>query len=371
MSQERILVFGMELSNKKWRLCFSEGSVFRQVSIVARDQAALVREVQKARKKFHLGEDCRVVSGYEAGRDGFWIHRFLHGQGIDNRVLDPASIEVNRRHRRQKTDPLDAEKLTRLLLRAVLFGEKGAFRQVHVPSPQAESAMRVYREREKLKKEFKSHLCRMQALLVLYGLNGRGIRFERCCFEDLRDWQGQALPADLIRELNREQQRLVLVRQQLKEVEQTQKERLKHPRSRAEKQGQQLTVLLGVGLQSAWALGHEFFGWRRFRNRRQVGACAGLVSTPYASGDLNHEQGISKSGNRRIRHVMVELAWIWLRYQGGSDLSRWFEERFGQGTKRLRRIGIVALARKLLVALWKFVETGEVPHGAVLGGAIR
>ena len=369
MSQERILLLSMDLGNKNWRLCFSDGSQFRQVSIPARDQERLLREVEKARKKFQLEKGCRIVSCYEAGRDGFWIHRFLEKHGIENRVVDPSSIEVDRKRRRCKTDRLDAERLMQHLIRLLLGGERKALRVVRVPSREEEGAMRIYRAREKLKKEWKSHLCRMKELLVLHGIVG--VNPLRCRFEDLRDWEGQPLPAELIWELNREQERLALVREQLNEVEGEQRKHLKKPRSRAEQQGQQLTRLLGVGVQSSWALGHEYLGWRQFRNRKQVGACAGLVGVPYSSGDSRRDLGISKAGNKRIRYIMIELAWSWLYYQPGSALSRWYEERFGGGTRRMRRIGIVALARKLLVALWKYIERGEIPEGSVLGGELR
>lgn len=369
MSQTKILLFSIDVGNKKWKLCFSEGSVLRQTSIGARDQEALLREVRKAKEKLGLAAGCRTVSCYEAGRDGFWIHRFLQKNGIRNWVLDPASIEVNRRSRRTKTDKLDAEKLTRLLLRVELFGERKAFSVVRVPSAAEEDAMRTFREREKLKKEYKSHVCRIKSLLILHGIEIQNPA--RCQFDKRVDWQGRPLSAGLIRELNREQHRLRLVREQLAELERYQTQRLKQPQSQAERQGQQMAGIRGIGKQSAWVLGHEFFGWRQFRNRKQVGACAGLVGTPYASGQSQRDQGISKAGNKRVRYVMVELAWSWLYYQPDSALSRWYQERFGWGPKRLRRVGIVALARKLLVALWKFVESGEVPEGAVFGNPIR
>jgi len=368
MSRQRTLLFSMELSNKIWRLCFTDGAKMRQKCIGARDTGALLQEIGRAKEKFALPASCGVISCYEAGRDGFWIHRFLAKNGIENRVLDPASIEVNRRSKQQKTDRLDASKLTRLLLRAERFAEKKAFSVVRVPGEEEEAAMRTYRERERLVKEIKGHVCRIKSLLNLQGLecNDPG----KCRFAFLVDWQGRALCPPLIRELQREQQRLCLAKEQLAEIEHYQWQHLKKPQSRAEQQGKQLAQLRGVGLQSSWALGHEYFGWREFKNRRQVGACAGLVGTPYDSGDSRKEQGISKAGNRRIRYLMIELAWGWLRYQPGSALSQWYQERFGFGNRRLRRIGIVALARKLLVALWKFVQYGQLPEGAQLGGAI-
>lgn len=369
MSQGKILLFSLELSNKKWDLCFGDGSRERLRSVKAGDLEGLLKEVKKAKAKFALAGDCAVYSGYEAGRDGFWIHRFLEKNGIHNQIMDPGSIEVSPRYRRRKTDPLDARKLLSVLVRKVLSAEKRAFSTVRVPSEKQEDAMRTARERDRLKKESNGHVCRIKSLLVLHGI--KGIDPQRCQFDQLKDWQGRALPPGVSQELNREQQRLLLVKQQLRELESYQGEHLKHPKSETEKRGQQLSLLRGVGKQSAWVLSHEFFGWRRFRNRKEVGACAGLVGTPYDSGESRREQGISKAGNRRIRSVMIELAWLWLRYQPKSKLSLWFHQRFGKGGRRMRRVGIVALARKLLVALWKFVEFGECPEGAVLGGAIQ
>jgi len=369
MSQEKMLLFGLELSNKKWVVCFGEGSGTRRVEVAAGDQAGLLREVEKAKKKFGLPEDCRVASGYEAGRDGFWIHRFLWRNGICNRVMDPASIPVERRGRRKKTDKIDARKLLGLVVRRELHGEKRAFSEVRVPDEAAEEQLRLGRERDRLKKESTMHRNRLKSLLVLHGV--KSAKVEYCDFTALKDWQGRALPGELVRELNREQERLTVVRRQLKEIEKVQGERLKQPKTAAEKKGATMATLRGLGKQSSWMVAHEYFGWRTFANGKEVGGASGLVGTPYDSGESRKEQGISKAGNRRIRRVMVELAWLWLRHQPNSALSRWFRERFeGQG-QRLKRIGIVALARKLLVALWRFVEFGQAPEGAVLGGAIR
>ena len=363
MSQEAMILLSIEMSNKQWKLGFGDGSHLRERSLEARDQKGLLKEVALAKKKFKLPEDSAVKSCYEAGRDGFWLHHFLNQQGIDNQVIDPASIEVNRRKRRTKTDRIDCRKMLELLKRRELYGENKAYSVVRVPDERTEDGMRVFREREK------SHVCRIKALLNL-----KSIQLEKllkCDFRKLSDWNGKALGKHLLQELEREQERLLLVRKHLKEIEKYQGEQIREPSSDSGEISQRLGKLRGVGKQSAWVLSREMFAWRKFRNRKEVGACAGLVGTPYDSGNSRREQGISKAGNRRVRYVMIELAWSWLRFQPGSELSRWFQKRFAKGTQRQRRVGIVAVARKLLIALWKYVEYGEVPKGAEFGGEIK
>lgn len=369
MSQERMLLFSMELSNSKWKLCFGDGSKIRKRNVNAGATERLLEEISKAKKKLGLAEDCRTIGCYEAGRDGFWIHRFLEKNGVENRVVDSGSIERSRRGKNAKTDRIDAEKLQTLLIRLELHGEKRALRVVRVPSEEEEAALRLHREREVLKREINAHRNRMLSLLVAHGI--REIDPLKCCFERLQDWEGKALSPQLVEQLKREQQRLALAEEQLKAIESEQRRRIKNPSTKAEKQAKELSTLRGIGVQGSWTLCHEFFGWRNFKNRKEVGGCAGITGTPYDSGDIRREQGISKAGNRRVRYCMIELAWGWLRYQPQSELSQWYARRFAQGGKRLRRIGIVALARKLLVALWKLLEFGEIPEGAQFGGEIR
>ena len=359
-----VLYMAMELSNKRWKLGFSNGERQRQVSIEAGDWDSLNDQITRAREKLRLAADCRMVSCYEAGRDGFWIHRALVDQGIENRVIDSASIEVNRRKRRAKSDRVDVKAMLRLLQR--YSGGERCLSVVRVPTVEAEDHRRLHRERERLLKERGAHSARMKSLLVAHGIRLQLDGGFLVQLEAARGGLGYALGADLKAELIREHERYRLADEQIRGLEQEQKARAEAGVDEAMLQVKGLMQLKGVGWQSSWLLVMEFFAWRAFRNQRQVGACAGLTPTPYSSGDSEREQGISKAGNRRVRTLMIELSWLWLRYQPGSALSQWFQRRFAGGGKRMRRIGIVALARKLLIALWRYVTDGVIPEGAVL-----
>lgn len=307
-----------------------------------------------------------MVSCYEAGRDGFWLHRYLVSRGIDNVVVDSASIEVNRRSRRAKSDRLDAAKLLSQLLR-YHAGESRVWSVVVVPSEADEDKRQLHRELMELKAERTEHVNRIKGLLASCGLVVREIDATFLeTLRQLRTWNGQAVPAELERRLRREYARWQLLEAQIEELSRERVQRIRRSSEREMSKVRQLLQVAGVGQNSAWLLVHELFGWRRFANRRQLGALAGLAPSPYQSGSSNHEQGISKAGNPRLRAMLVEISWGWLRWQPHSALTRWYQERFGRGTSRYRRVGIVALARKLLVALWRYVETGEIPQGAEL-----
>jgi transposase len=358
------LYIAIELSNKRWKLVSSNGVKRRQKSIDARDLEALQKEIVKAMHYLKLDDKAKIYSCYEAGRDGFWLHRFLHSIGIENIVVDSASIEVSRRYRRVKTDRVDAGKLVGMLMR-YRNGEQKLWSVLHVPRVEQEDARRIHREIERLKKERTSHSNRIRSLLVLHGLN---VKVDRNFIQSLgylRQWDGQALPQHLVNEIRREHERYELVNAQLKQLAE-QKAKQVASQGKACHQVRELMKLKGIGEVGSWNLVYEFFAWRKFSNVKQVGAASGLAPTPYASGDSTIEQGISKAGNRRVRTLMIELSWHWLRYQPGSQLSRWYQRRFGPNGKRMRRVGIVALARKLLVALWKFLEKGVVPEGAII-----
>jgi transposase len=355
----------MELSNKKWKLVFGDGNRERERSVPARCTALLLREVALAKEKLGLAAEARVVFCYEAGRDGFWIDRMLKKQGWENYVMDPASIEVPRRSRTRKTDRLDAKKLLQLLLRAELWGQRKAFSVVRVPSEEHEAQMRTHRERERLVKERTAHRARIKSLLVLHGIEvGNPATVP---IEGVRDWEGKPLAGLWVEELKREQERLRLVEEQLKGIEKQQATALTQAQTQVLKKADKLCRLKSVGLQSGWVLSHECFGWRTFANRKHLGSFAGLTGTPFDSGETLREQGISKAGSGRVRRTMIELAWGWVRWQPASALTHWFLDRYVRGgTARSKRKGIVALARKLLVALWKYVEQDVVPEGAVL-----
>jgi transposase len=366
-AQRKILFMAMELSNNQWKLAFGDGHKQRQVTIEARNLAQLGKAIANAKEKLKLAKSTGVISCYEAGRDGFWIHRYLLSQGIENHVVDSSSIEVNRRARKLKTDAVDAQKLLTMLLRYV-GGEKTVWHVVRVPSVEQEDARRLHRELERLKKESTQHCNRVKSLLIVHG-----IRVERLVLSnweeqvnDFGQWNGQALPADARQELIREGQRLSLVREQIRRIEAEQRERLQSSDDPMVEKVRQLMNLRAFAQKSAWVFVMEFFGWREFKNRRQVGALAGLTGTAHQSGESEHEQGISKAGNRRVRAMIIEIGWAWLRLQPKSQLSRWYQKRFGAGGKRLRRIGIVALARRLLIDIWRFLEHGIIPEGAKL-----
>jgi transposase len=309
-----------------------------------------------------LGTPVRVVSCYEAGRDGFWLHRVLCGAGIENRVIDPTSLLVDRRARRVKTDRLDAEALLRALM-AWHRGEPRVCATVRVPSPDEEDARRTTRERANLLKERVRHVNRVKGLLATQGVYDfeplRPDRLERLTMLITAD--GRALPERLGAEVRRHLRRLALVLEMLAEVE------AERDRALAAAKGKEAVLLRlkGLGPESVAVLCAEIFH-RAFANRRGVAAYAGLAPSPFASGDTCRDQGVSKAGNPRVRRMMVELAWLWVRFQPESALSRWFTARVGAIKGRVRRIAIVALARKLLVALWRYLETGLVPTGAVL-----
>ncbi len=364
--KEAVLYIAFELSNSKWKLAFSDGSQVRYKTITAGDLAQLQVEMELAKQKFKMTEAVRVVSCYEAGRDGFWIHRYLESQGIENLVVDSASIEVNRRKRRAKTDRIDVAKLLRMLLR-YWGGEKQVWSVVRVPSEQDEDARHLHRSLESLKDERTMHRNRIKGLLIQQGIkvsNPSQKKFLEV-LEKLRTWNGQAVPPGLKSQVVREYERLQVVEDQIKAWE-MEKKRLKSTDTISLQKAAKLASLYGIGSVISWTFVMDFFGWRQFQNRREVGALAGLTPTPYDSGKSLHEQGISKAGNQQIRTLAVEISWAWLRFQPQSKLSQWYMKRFAGGGKRMRRIGIVAMARKLLIDLWRYLEYDKIPEGARL-----
>ncbi len=361
------LYLAFELGNKEWKLGFTVGfgQRPRQRTIVAGDLASVKEEIDRAQERFGLSADARVLSCYEAGRDGFWLHRYLVHLGVKNLVVDSSSIEVNRRARRAKTDKMDLGKLLSMLMRYD-NGERRVWSVVRVPTVEQEDNRQLHRELRSLRGERTRHINRIKGLLASYGVRMKVKRDFLDRLETMRLWDGRPVPLGLKRRLVREYERLQMVIGQIEQVVAERAHALKTSRSSEVEKVRQLLHLRGIGPNSAWLYVMEFFGWRGFRNRREVGALAGLVPTPYQSGDGAWERGISKSGNRYIRSIAIEIAWDWLRYQPESKLSRWYQERFGHGSPRLRRIGIVALARKLLVDLWRYLETGVIPEGAGL-----
>ena len=361
------LYLAFELGKQKWKLGFTIGLGQRPRvrAIDGGDLAALQWEIAQAKKRFGLPKSAKVMSCYEAGRDAFWLHRYLVASEIPNLVVDSSSIEVKRRARRVKTDRLDVQKLLTMLMRYD-NGEKRVWSVVHVPSVEAEDKRHLHRQLSALKTERTRYINRIKGLLYAQGvrLAVKKDFLER--LETVRLWDESPLPARLRSRLEREFASWQFVDQQIRELEAERTELIRTSEDPNVEQVRQLLRLRGIGPTSAWVFVMEFFGWRKFRNRRQVGALAGLTATPYLSGEETKEQGISKAGNRPVRSIAIEIAWAWLRFQPESELSRWYEKRFAHGGKRLRKIGIVALARKLLIALWRYLETGALPAGAQL-----
>jgi transposase len=362
------LYMAMELSNSKWKLGFGNGSKLRRKSIDARNRQRCLEEVALAKEKLKLPADAPVVCCFEAGRDGHWIYRWLVSEGFEVLEIDSSSIETARGRKHVKTDRVDVEKLLDLLIRHHCFGLRKAFRVVRVPCAAAEAAQRLHREDEYLLKQRTRISNRIKGLLVAQGvveISLRGdfvARLDRC-----RLWNGEGLSAELKTELRRLHAQYEVFDSQLRELAKDYAEELLANTPLAETR-RRLESFKGIGAKSSRVLSAEMLAWRTFSNTKQVGAMAGLTPTPSQSGDTETEQGISKAGNRRVRRIMIELAWLWLRWQPDSALSQWFNQRFAHGGKRMRRIGIVALARKLLIALWRYTEHGVLPEGAVLDG---
>jgi transposase len=364
---KRILFVAFELSEKTWKLGFTtgHGQKPRERSVAARELACVLQEIAQAKKRFGLPESAPVVSCYEAGREGFWLHRFIQSHGISNHVVDSSSIEVNRRKRRAKSDALDVRKLVSMLMRYEQ-GERDVWRVVNVPTVDAEDRRHLHRDLETLKQERASTTTRIKGLLSSQGIRLTSLNKFPEQLAALRLWDGSEMPSGLRRRLLRVWAHHEFLSEQIAALEVERRAMLQSAEDASIEKVRQLMQLRGIGVNGAWVLVMEFFAWREFKNRRQVGGLAGFTPTPYQSGESAREQGITKSGNRHVRWMTSELAWSWVRYQPESALSCWFRERYGSGGKRLRRIGIVAVARKLLIALWRFIETGVLPEGAML-----
>jgi transposase len=376
------LFVALELSRSVWLIAVSApgSDKISRYRIEAGDHEALLKLLSrlKAEAERRCGQPVKIVSIHEAGLDGFWVHRLLEANGMESHMVDAASIEVDRRSRRAKTDRIDVEKLLRTLV-GWARGERRICSMVRPPNPTEEDERRLTREREILVIERTRHVNRTKSLLATQGVFG----FEpmhkdrRTRLEQLRCWDGQPLPPRLKIELVRELDRLELVMSQLAEVE-AERDRALRPKQVSARNvgqkpspppssvgdtGRQLLRLRAIGPEIAAVLSLEAF-YRSFGNRREVASYAGLVPSPWKSGGIDVEQGVSKAGNARLRKTMTQLAWLWLRHQPGSALSRWFHERVGDRRGKIRRITIVAVARKLLVALWRYLTHGIVPEGA-------
>src|SRR5918992_5843819 len=344
---EATLFVAIELSEKTWKLGFTtgHGQKPRERSVAARQQERVLDEIAQAKRRLDLPETAPVVSCYEAGREGFWLHRFLLAQGITNHVVDSSAIEVSRRRRRAKGGGLDVRKLLSMLMR-YHHGERQVWQVVKVPSVEAEDQRHLHRDFETLKRERASTTTRIKGLLSSQGIRLPSLNQLPEQLNALRLWDGSPMPPGLRRRVLRVYAHHQFLSEQIAEVEAERRALLQTSSDASIDKIRQLMMLKGIGINGSWLLVMEFFGWREFKNRREVGGLAGFTPTPYQSGESAREQGITKSGNRHVRWMTTELAWSWLRFQPESALSVWFRERFGSGGKRLRRIGIVAVARK-------------------------
>ena len=363
------LEVSLELACRSWKVALGSASrtnptVFNVDASQLWDRLQqLLQRLAEFQAKWGLPAGCRVALIYEAGQDGFWIARALQARGIEVIVVDPASVPVARHARRVKTDRLDALKLLQVL-RGWLRGERSELRVLHIPSEEAEARRLMSRERGLLQKEVGQHRDRIGKRLRLYGCSHEvdASFVEQLAAGKIRQADGRPLPEELWDWLMRECERLELAHRQLRSLEKTLLQQLPEAVQRTVAS---LAQLRGVGWVGAMRLVLELF-WRDFANRRQVGACVGLVPQPYDSGDSHTDQGISKQGNKGVRSLLIEMAWFWVRYQPDSDIARWFAKRTTGSGKRGRRIAIVAVARRLAIALWRYLRDGVVPAGAQL-----
>ena len=364
----------LELSRSTWlvtSLSPGGGGKMSKHSVPAGDVSALLHRFSELRQKAlsRIGKSFSVIVIQEAGLDGFWIHRALLNEGIESHVVDPASIATSRRRRRAKTDRIDGEALLRALL-AHKRGEPRVCAMVKAPTAEEEDHRRLCRERKVLTKERVLHVNRIKGLLFSQGITEyeplRRDRRQRLL--ELRTGDGRLLPPHLKAQISRELDRLELLLEQIKSVEAERDALLAAQQTAAQQPAAMLLAIKGVGPEFAAILWSEGL-FRHFDNRRQVASYAGLAPTPWQSGAIDREQGVSKAGNPRLRTTLIQLAWLWLRHQPQSALAIWFKERVNRNGGRHKKTAIVALARKLLVALWKYVTAGVIIEGAIIKAA--
>ena len=362
------LLMAFELGERAWKLGFTTGlgqrPRIRQVSARATDR--VLEEIARAKVRFKLPADAPVMSCYEAGREAFWLHRWLVAHAVSNHVIDSSSIEVNRRARRAKTDRLDLGGLLSLLARHQEGDRR--WRVVRVPSVAEEDARQLHRTRETVQQDRNRLINRLKGLLTTQGLKLAIDAKFPTALETAQLWDGTPIPAGLKARLERGWAQLAFLNRTLEDLDAERAALTADPQTTVGRYVEALPTLRGIGPIGTWTLATEIFGWRQIKNRRQLAGLVGLVPAPYQSGESSHDQGITRAGNKHVRRLMVQLAWSWVRYQPDSALTQWFQGKFGHGSRRLRRIGIVALARKLLIALWHYVERGEIPEGAIVTG---
>lgn len=368
------LVTVLELSGKSWELGASVPGVSRRPlrKIEVRDIDGITKAIEQwkaeAGKAGHAVS--RVVLGYEAGRDGFWLARALQQKGIEVYVMHPASIAVERRGRRAKTDRIDLDMLLGALL-GWLRGEPRRCTMAPIPTEAEEDRREPGREREALVVARLKVENQIGSQLIRFGIEGFNPRLKKAAqkLEDLRSPDGRPLPPKTMEKMRRLLAQHRLLSEQMKEIEAARQQVVTATDpDRIERMIQMLVRFVGLGVETATVLAHEVFS-RQFRDRKALGAFVGLTGTPFNSGGSTREQGISKNGNPRVRRIITQLMWRWLKFQPDSALARWFQERTGGAKGRIRKIMAIALARKLLVALWRYVEDGVIPQGVRLAAA--
>jgi transposase len=360
------LYLAFELGSTKWTLAFTTSAAQRPRirSIVAGDLTELQREIDRARDRCGVPRSAPVRSCYEAGRDGFWLHRWLVAHGVANVVVDSSSIEVKRRARWAKTDRLDVGKLLSLLLRWTA-GEPKVWSVVQVPTPEAEAARQVTREIETVRRDRMRLRSRLQGLLATQGIRCALTRGFEARLEQLSTGDGRPLPPRWRARLAREWAHLQVIETRLRTLRTERTAAVRQADPRAATVARQIATLRGFAETGATICSTELFGTRTFRNRKQVGALLGLVPVPHRSDQMVRDLGISKAASAEMRRLSIQLAWCWVRWQPDSALTQWFHRRFGS-TGRSRRVGIVPVARKLMIAVWRFVAFGVLPEGARL-----
>jgi len=361
------LYLACELGSTKWVLAFTIASAQRPRlrRIAAGDLEGLAREIATAKERFGLSSDVPVQSCYEAGRDGFWLHRWFEGAGITNLVVDSSSIEVNRRARRAKTDRLDASKLLGLLLRWA-GGERRVWSVVHVPTPEAEAQRQLSREIAIVLTDRTRVRNRIKALLATQGIRMALTRHFIKELASARTGDGRPLDQAWRARLARDWAQLQTIEARMRSLAAERAAHIAQSQDRVAAIARRLCTVRGVAEVSAAVFSAELFATREFQNGRQLSALIGLVPVPYRSDQRVRDQGISKAGRAEVRRLALQLAWGWLRWQPTSALTQWFRARFDTAGGRSRRVGIVALARKLVVALWRYVTHGVIPEGVIL-----
>lgn len=361
---EPTVYVAFEVSAQTWKLAMTAGFGIGPwlKTVASGNWTGVERAISQAKTRFGLPRTAAVVSCYEAGRDGFWIHRALQTRGIANRVVDSASIEVNRRARRAKTDRLDALKLVMMLVR-VCSGERGVWSEVRVPTVADEAARQVSRERTGLIQERTRLVNQVRGWLATWGCR-LPARRSGGWWTRVRDWAGAPLPAEVQARIARADVRRATLEGQIAALDETRDAAM--AAAAADSPTRRLLAVKGVATTSVAVLLEEGLVWRAFRNRREVGGVLGFAPLPYQSGARAHDQGISRAGNHRLQAISVQLAWQWVRWQPASPITQWYRARFATGGARLRRIGIVAVARRLVIALWRYATTGAIPTGAIL-----